>query len=963
LNSMKVLTSLLFIVFSIHVLYAQDECVAAISLDSQAEVDSFKHNYPDCVDLDRVFVRGEDITNLNGLSHIESIGNYFSISNTSLKDLRDISNLYVITDEFHINNNPKLETLDGLRLFSAFQQFSITGNDLLTDISVLEDIDHVDFDLHIANNPLLEVCCVVEDIVNSSRYDGPDLYLSNNAVGCNNLAEISCCCSSNCECTVQNVCGNIYLESQSDVDNFSEEYVACSYVDTLFIQGEGITNVDGLSSFNSISGDFVVVIENTSLSDLDNLDDLRYSEISSLIIQENSSLSDCCELFDDDNDDLRHPEVLISNNDVGCNDAEEITLTCNCETAYLSSQDDVDNFNVDYAGCTSIKNLYIDGSDITDLEGLAQIEEVTSYLLVQKSQLQDLKGIADIKLENTNRIEIKSNPMLASLSGMVLPSSYSELFLLINESLVDLSALEAITEFERLILTKLPIQDLESLQNLKYVQSLSLNSLNNLSDLDGLSSVAQIHRLSIVGNENLTNIEGIEGVKDLDQLSIESNLSLSDCCALKQLLESNAISAWKLNIENNDTGCNNLTQAIRGCNSDNYCFDINLTSQDRVDNFSNNNPGCTIVENLYVSDSSIINLDGLSAITRIEGDLRINETSLVNLEGLSGIALENIRNVTVSDNHALESLNGINFPETFVKLLLIRNPSLSDITSLSTVKELDNLSFYINHAVTNLNGLEDIEFIHKSIEIVDSPLLEEISQFSKVTRTDDIRINHNTALQSIDGFNNLISIDQLYVGWNGIVHLDGFGSLKEINDYMQIKKNPELVDITAFENLDTVGTIDLGGNLKLSDCCVFKQHLELGTREFISANGEGCLDKQEVIDTCPRENITSTTDSEIARYSYTITPNPFDNEITIKHQGNMLAAIIKIYDINGALVTTYNMDTPERSLDTSSLKSGIYIVSIQNSSGVFIDKLVKRMFEDLFAMISYPKHIDSYDGL
>src|SRR5690606_12196009 len=67
--------------------------------------------------------------------------------------------------------------------------------------------------------------------------------------------------------------------------------------------------------------------------------------------------------------------------------------------------------------------------------------------------------------------------------------------------------------------------------------------------------------------------------------------------------------------------------------------DVILTSQTEVDAFATNYPNCTeISSDLNISGSTITNLDGLSNLTSVGGNLYISSnSSLTNLDGLSNL--------------------------------------------------------------------------------------------------------------------------------------------------------------------------------------------------------------------------------------------------------------------------------------------------------------------------------------
>ena len=110
-----------------------------ITLETQAEIDSFQINYPGCTEIEGdMTINGSDITNLNGLITLNSIG----------------GNLVIGTDGW--NANPVLEYLTGLdNLVSTGGDLTINSNSILKNLSGLDNLTAVNGNLSISNNPLL----------------------------------------------------------------------------------------------------------------------------------------------------------------------------------------------------------------------------------------------------------------------------------------------------------------------------------------------------------------------------------------------------------------------------------------------------------------------------------------------------------------------------------------------------------------------------------------------------------------------------------------------------------------------------------------------------------------------------------------------------------------------------------------------------------------------------------------
>lgn len=62
--------------FTLHS-YSQPCLPEGITFNTQEQIDNFQINYPNCTEIEGgVLIEGTDITNLNGLSVITSIGDY-----------------------------------------------------------------------------------------------------------------------------------------------------------------------------------------------------------------------------------------------------------------------------------------------------------------------------------------------------------------------------------------------------------------------------------------------------------------------------------------------------------------------------------------------------------------------------------------------------------------------------------------------------------------------------------------------------------------------------------------------------------------------------------------------------------------------------------------------------------------------------------------------------------------------
>jgi len=198
---------------------------------------------------------------------------------------------------------------------------------------------------------------------------------------------------------------------------------------------------------------------------------------------------------------LEHEEgrMVIRRNDTGCNGAREIQEKCNetqnvdCTEVILFSQDDVDNFQDQYPGCTSTDILHIDGIDIDNLDGIAALREVTREIYVGSTQLVKLSGLDAIRFENLEIVNFFDNNLLEDLVGFNLSGQVQDMNIDENNSLLDLSGLEALTSANHLSVSfNNSIVSLRGLEGLRTIEGMIVTENSQLSDISALSGITDI---------------------------------------------------------------------------------------------------------------------------------------------------------------------------------------------------------------------------------------------------------------------------------------------------------------------------------------------------------------------------------------------------------------------------------------------------------------------------------------
>jgi hypothetical protein len=299
---------------------SQAQCpVGNVILRSQAEVNAFGTNYPDCATITGNLLIGDDfslgsnISDLSPLAGISEVTGGLSISyNNVLTNLDDLENLTSIGTGLTISENPSLVSLDGLsNMVPVESEFllNINNNETLSSLAGLEGITSVGV-LSISYNPL---------IINLEGLSGLTAARGLNAYG--NLAMTS----------FQGLEGiTMFPDGFSIGDNSALiNFTGLDNITTvggLFVvqNNEALENMVGLGSLVSVSN--FMVGGNDALSSLTGLSGaLTISGF--LLLRENPLLSMCavkpvCDFV------AGEGIAQIELNSTGCNNVEEVGEAC-----------------------------------------------------------------------------------------------------------------------------------------------------------------------------------------------------------------------------------------------------------------------------------------------------------------------------------------------------------------------------------------------------------------------------------------------------------------------------------------------------------------------------------------------------------------------------------------------------------------------------------------------------------
>jgi hypothetical protein len=213
-------------------------------------------------------------------------------------------------------------------------------------------------------------------------------------------------------------------------------------------------------------------------------------------------------------------------------------------------------------------------------------------------------------------------------------------------------------------------------------------------------------------NTLLSDISSLENLilEDMTLIGIEGNYLLSEC-AFQSLCDYlvNPPPSTDYYFVNNADGCNSEIEVQDQC----LGLDANLiiTSQGEIDDFPSTCQLCdTISGNLIIVGQNIVNLDGLSSIVQVNGNVIIGDSignpNLTSLSGLSNLSSIG-GSLSVQNNAALENFSGV-----------VSSMNAMELSSLTEIG--GDLKITHNESLQNLSGLEDLETIGGDLIIEDN---------------------------------------------------------------------------------------------------------------------------------------------------------------------------------------------------------------------------------------------------
>jgi hypothetical protein len=367
---------------------------------------------------------------------------------------------------------------------------------------------------------------------------------------------------------------NIVLSTQSDIDNFTNNYPNCtSLTHELKIDGIGsnISNLNGLSSI--ISGQ-KIFIKNTQIPDFSGLNNLE--NMQHLSLWGNASIQDFTGF--DSLQSLGFLEMFGNINVTNFSGMPNLTSLDNISLFQNFGLSDMSQLSF----IETINNVEIWSNGLNNLAGLENLQTVEGDLKISNEPLTSFSDLASLQTIN------------------------GSLYLQYNEQAVDYSAFSNITTIENLyIIGSTSLTDLSGFEGVQTVTgSLRIGNNSGLIDLAGLNDLSTVEFFDIYENENFLSLKGIENLDFIgNRIFIDSNDSLLSIETLNYASPSQVDQVVIINntsllfcrnnficgvisdptvsktIFNNASGCNSIGEVENTCNLPISTLDFNNSVQ------------------------------------------------------------------------------------------------------------------------------------------------------------------------------------------------------------------------------------------------------------------------------------------------------------------------------------------------------------------------------------------------
>ena len=796
----NLLTSLFLLVISVTCLNAQ--CPTGdVILKSQAEVIAFKRLYPNCMEIDGSLTLngfGEtDIHDISPLSNLEIIrGDLFIGDCVLLESIEALNQLRIIEGSILLRELPYLREITFLRNFTAIKNLSLYNLPNLFNLDDLQNIEKIEEDLYL-------------------------YYVGGNfeTVG-----------------KINSIGGVLFFLSVNDLSNLNFFSDLDSVRSLVIYECKSISDISGINNIqnelSSITLQFNPLLNNCAINKICTaleMDSTKFiirnngadcNDKNQLILNCGNSISECPV----ENINI-NSQAALNQFPIDYPECKELKVRISLVSDPIDEITDLSPLNgiTRFDSTLSIHNTL----ELIDLSGLENTRHINRLYLSNNDKLESLKGLEN--LETINTFYLSDNNTIKSLNQLKLTNSgLREITLINNISLNDISKIGELDSLEYFFISNnSSLEDFTQIDGLQYVNTLRVGGNNGFDSIEELENVLEVVELYFSQSPTLKKIEAPNSIRILESISVSSN-------SVEEIHLSNfASSIKKIDIAQNDSlklidlgnGPDTISEILEIAHN-RYLDSINLpTSTQYIDKsyiFSNwmlksivGGDGLKNIKEFYVVSNSVLeDISGFDHPTIIEKlELRNNsELSNCQIEPLclipdytktrisfnkgacssTVIALAHcpftIKNpfddVVITSKDDLDVLK-MEYPnaDSILGNLYFRDVSdiaVEDLEYFKQIKFVDSLIYLDNCTFKHIDDLGDIEF--QSLRISSCNSLTHLPVFSNITKADIIYVAGTANLSSIQGLENLVTIEDLTLtNCPKLNNLKGLEALIEVN--------------------------------------------------------------------------------------------------------------------------------------------------------------------------------------
>ncbi|CAN1264366.1 Disease resistance protein L6 [Linum perenne] len=513
---------------------------------------------------------------------------------------------------------------------------------------------------------------------------------------------------------------------------------------------------------------------------------------------------------------------------------------------------------------TSLNKLTLSSS--TRVLNLSELKDLEELCFDDCDKLQYLGGLW--KLSKLRKLVLKylssCNSLLVegedgSSTGFPLPSSLNSLQISGLEILPNFANLNNLTE---LALEEFQVPEIQGLGDLIMLETLWIDSAQNLINLDGLECLSHLNELWLkdccvleklpVSLANLTKLQRLTiekctqlaEVMSVERLEALSELSMADCTSITKLPDLSALANLR---ELDISGCTGLTGvmviprlelltklSMSGCSSVEELTDLSgLRNMEKLP--------ISLVNLTKLQDLSINNCKQLAEVMSLERMDALRSLSMRNCTSITKFpdlsALTNLKTLDIRGCTGLTGVMEIPMLESLKKLDMSGCSSVEEFTRLEWLEHLYMSGCSSVEELPDLSGLRNI----KELTMTNCTSIKKLPNLSGCKNIFSLYISGCVQLADVMGVGRLESLKSLVMsGCSSVEDLPDFSGLRNMAS-LDIKECNQLEEITGIESLELLKY------LVMRNCTSIKKLPDLsGCKKLRRLDIRGCVQLAEV---------------------------------------------------------------------------------------------------------------------